>query len=339
MSPCISVIVPLYESAATIRRCLQSVLDQTYEDIEVIVVNDGSTDEGPQIVRTIAAQDPRIRMIDQSNQGLGAARNTGIRHARGTFISCVDSDDVMLPLMLERMLAAIESADAQMAICQARETVYSKGVRARDAGSQIIPGEAQVVTGLEALRMQLSCEVPILFNSVCFKLIPRSTFIDHDIWFPEGFRYAEDTPTSTNLFIHTQTVALVREDLYEYIHEGDTLTSAHSMKKAWDICLNTEEIRAQLDSHHLDVPFDNFALSMIFPVEKNLFFASGEDDDLRMRVQKIVSRWRSEYRPLSLPGVPLIQRLKIRIGYQGWTKGFLGVARHLAWVPSVARIL
>lgn len=339
MSPRVSVIVPLYESAATIERCLQSVIVQTFDDIEIIVVNDGSTDEGPCIARSMAMRDHRIRVVDQLNQGLGAARNTGIRNARGAFVSCVDSDDAILPTMLERMLAAIDAADAQIAICQAREAIYSEGVHVRDVGSQTIPGEAQVVSGLEALRMQLSCEVPILFNSVCFKLVQRSLFFDHDIWFPEGFRYAEDTPTSTDLFIHAPVVALVREDLYEYIHEGNTLTSAHSVKKAWDICLNTEEIRMQLDSHRLDIPIDNFALSMIFPVEKNLFFASEEDDALRLSAQKHVARWRSEYHPLSLPGVPLVQRLKIRIGYRGWTDRFLGMARHLAWVPSVGRIL
>ena len=104
--PRVSVVIPVYNRADLIRETLESVLAQTYRDLEVIVVDDGSTDETPEVLASYA-HDTRVRVIQQTNQGEGAARNTGVRAARGEYVAFVDSDDVWRPDKLERQVAIL----------------------------------------------------------------------------------------------------------------------------------------------------------------------------------------------------------------------------------------
>jgi glycosyltransferase involved in cell wall biosynthesis len=102
----LSVVIPVYLVENTLERCVRSVLQQDYEDMQIILVDDGSTDHSPAICEWLAAQDKRISVIHQQNRGLAAARNTGIRSAQGSYITFVDSDDYLdnntyLPLMHE----------------------------------------------------------------------------------------------------------------------------------------------------------------------------------------------------------------------------------------------
>ncbi len=113
----VSIIVPAFNAAATVAATLRSVCGQTHENLEIIVVDDGSTDETAEIVAAIAANDPRVRLVRQTNRGLVSARNAGIEAARGKFIAPVDADDLWHPEKIEAQLAAMRSADAGMAYC------------------------------------------------------------------------------------------------------------------------------------------------------------------------------------------------------------------------------
>jgi glycosyltransferase involved in cell wall biosynthesis len=105
VSSLVSVIVPLYNGRPFIEPALESLRASTYEDWEAVVVDDGSTDGGGDLVEALAKAEPRIRLVRQQNQGLGAARNTGLREAGGEFVAFLDADDLWLPHKLERQLA------------------------------------------------------------------------------------------------------------------------------------------------------------------------------------------------------------------------------------------
>ena len=102
----LSVIIPIYNGSAFVEECLQSIIKQTYCNIEIIVIDDGSTDNGAEIVQRIAQADMRIRYVYQSNAGPSAARNHGLRLAKGDYIQFLDADDWFPPQRFERMLAA-----------------------------------------------------------------------------------------------------------------------------------------------------------------------------------------------------------------------------------------
>lgn len=339
--PTISVIVPVYKTERTIERCLDSIQAQTFKDFEVIIVNDGTPDNAIEIAQKFVDKDPRFFIVSQSNKGLGAARNTGLKYAKGKFISCIDSDDTIQPTMLKNMLTAIISNDADISICEVDNPVSKNGNITHSLGTYKLSGRSSTITGIEALELQLNYIEPIIFNSVCFKLIKASLFKENYIRFPENYRFSEDTPTSVALFLHSKTVALVREPLYNYIHEGESLTSSYSLNKAEDLILNIKEISKMILDNNKDIALDNFVLGLLFPLEKHLTLSDSKD---LARVQLIKSK-AQEFRNIYTPkynkpsGIPLVQKIKIFCGYHNLCVPLCKLLHHLRFIPFVKHML
>lgn len=116
MKPLVSIIVPVYNVAKYLPRCLDSILCQTYQNLEIILVNDGSTDSSSQILHRYASKDPRIILINQKNQGQSTARNAGLQKATGTYISFVDGDDELSPHFIEKLLQGFTPATS-LSVC------------------------------------------------------------------------------------------------------------------------------------------------------------------------------------------------------------------------------
>ncbi len=131
--PLISVVIPVFNIEAHLEQCLDSVVGQTLKDIEIICVDDGSTDSSPRILEHYAQQDSRIRIITQANAGPGAARNAGLAEAAGTYLIFLDSDDWFEPDFLERMVERAEETGADVTICRAVEFDTQTG---RDLSSE-----------------------------------------------------------------------------------------------------------------------------------------------------------------------------------------------------------
>ena len=113
----VSIIVPCYNGEKTLERCVNSVLAQTYPHFELILIDNESTDESPRIIEKMARADARVRSFYCPNRGVSAARNFGLRAAKGDYIEFLDADDEMAPDMLEKLLAALEKTDADLAVC------------------------------------------------------------------------------------------------------------------------------------------------------------------------------------------------------------------------------
>ncbi len=114
----VSVIIPVYNVEKYLRECVESVLAQTYENIEVILVDDGSPDGCPAICDEYAARDERVRVIHQENRGVAVARNAGLEIASGEYLAFADPDDVCSPVMYEALVTALEEENADMAMCE-----------------------------------------------------------------------------------------------------------------------------------------------------------------------------------------------------------------------------
>ena len=128
--PKISVIIAVYNVEKYLRQCLDSVVNQTLKDIEIICIDDGSTDNSPKILERYANKDDRIKIITQQNQGQSVARNKGIEVAKGKYISFQDSDDVWLPQKLEKQITKAIETNADVIIAVMSGNFMQRGVPA-----------------------------------------------------------------------------------------------------------------------------------------------------------------------------------------------------------------
>ena len=119
MKPMVSIIVPVYNAAPYLNQCIDSLTNQTLKEIEIILINDGSTDDSLVVCGALAAKDDRIRLIDKPNGGVSEARNDGLRAAVGDYVGFVDPDDWVDTEMYERMLSALTTAQADICMCLA----------------------------------------------------------------------------------------------------------------------------------------------------------------------------------------------------------------------------
>lgn len=115
----ISIIVPVYNAEKYLNRCISSLLNQTYYNLEIILVNDGSTDNSKKICKNAAKNDSRIKLINSVNEGVSLARNKGLKEANGDYISFVDSDDYVEPDYVEKMLLTLKSKKVDIVYCSA----------------------------------------------------------------------------------------------------------------------------------------------------------------------------------------------------------------------------
>ncbi|MGP5029609.1 glycosyltransferase family 2 protein [Corynebacterium casei] len=215
----VSVIVPVYNVAEFVDSCLKSLLGQTYKDIEIVVVDDGSTDNTPEVCSEMSRRDPRIRVINQSNRGVSAARNKGVSEARGEYVCFVDGDDIAHPKMVERLVRSLESAHADVA-CAGYERFTSHYVPVD------LPHESASCT----FSAQAACS-ELLYqripNGPWAKLFPRVVLAD--VPFLESLRLGEDLLMNFDVFSRSAQVVVLEEPLYGYRQrEGSTMRTVRT---------------------------------------------------------------------------------------------------------------
>ena len=180
MRELISVIVPIYNIKEYLERCIDSILAQTYQNLEILMVDDGSTDGTEVLVDEIAHKDARIRVFHKENGGSSSARNLALREAKGEYVSFIDSDDYIEPDMMEKLYEAIQRSG--MPVAQgAREEIDEQG--------NLLP-DICVPPTTETLYLPETFMKELLLHkgdcSFCTKLTKRSLFTDNALFFPEG---------------------------------------------------------------------------------------------------------------------------------------------------------
>ena len=250
----VSVIVPVYNTEKYVRKCAESILQQTLEEIELICINDGSTDRSGEILQGYAEKDERVRIIRQENQGQATARNAGIEEAKGEYICFVDSDDSLEAGALEALYrqAAEEKLDV---LYFAGNTEYETEEMAGDHKAYFDRAyrrdqeEGKIFTGREMLRMQR--EKRQFWRSACMCLIRRQFMEDSGIRFRSGVLHednlfafllclkAERTASTGAVYYHrllrdnsTVTTKATQKNLYGYLEA--VLDETEQMKDAGD---------------------------------------------------------------------------------------------------------
>lgn len=233
----ISVIIPVYNVAPYLAKCLDSVLAQTMSDIEVICVNDGSTDNSGKILQDYAAKDRRVKIINQNNQGISAARNAGLKVVQSDYVMFVDSDDYIAADMTEKLHSMMISGNPDVVICSA-ECVNQLP---ENAGADIIEWQSWLQpwfdeyakpTGVYDVPKTIKDEfISVVWN----KLYKTSIIKDYQIEFPLGL-IEEDEYWLWAYMIHCKKYAFLNEQLYFYIQRaGSIMTTRNGNEKVLDI--------------------------------------------------------------------------------------------------------
>lgn len=208
----ISVIIPIYNTAEYLPRCLDSILKNTYKNLEVICINDGSTDDSAVIMNRYAAADSRIIAVNKANTGVSAARNTGLDMATGDFIAFVDSDDWVHSQYFELLICAERAHNADCVIC---------GVQI--AESQEHFAEYQQATFSITAGDMHSAMTDKFGRTNIWARIYRKSLIDH-IRFPVGIQIAEDTVFNLNVLCANDDITIISigEKLYYYFQRASS---------------------------------------------------------------------------------------------------------------------
>lgn len=234
--PAVSIVVPVYNVEKHLDTCLQSLVDQTLADIEIILVNDGSTDSSPALCDKWAQADPRIRVIHKDNGGLSDARNVGAAAAAADYIGFVDSDDYVDITMFAALYDDLQKHGADLATCDV--TYMPKNFKETfKLGFEEIEG-IFILDAETALKEAMLGRLPRIW--VPTKIYPKRIF-DEGFSFPLGKTY-EDAYTIVDLFSRVEKVTVNKSGFYRYVrHEGTITTGLFSDRdfsiiEAWENC-------------------------------------------------------------------------------------------------------
>lgn len=209
----ISIIVPVYNVENRIERCIESILNQTYKDLELILIDDGSTDGSAEVCKKYAEMDSRIRFVQQENRGVSSTRNRGISMANGEYIQFVDSDDCVDSCMSEKLVACIEKAEADMVICGITEIFDSR----KEVCLPKIEGCVQLKDWEKKYPQIFETS---LLNSPCNKLYRKKTILEK---FPKEVSLGEDLIFNLHNLKVMEKVFFLRESLYSYMIRSGSL--------------------------------------------------------------------------------------------------------------------
>jgi glycosyltransferase involved in cell wall biosynthesis len=221
----LTVVVPIYNVGRYLVECLASLAGQTHPDLEVVLVDDGSTDDSGRLAEDFARSDRRFRLIRQENQGLGAARNTGIDAATGEYLAFVDSDDVLPPYAFEVLVGALEQTGSDFASGNVA-LLTSRGLRQ----SPLHRGTHRVTR----LRVDLAAQRNLVYDRLaCNKVFRRSFWEGNGLRFPVGVRY-EDIPVTIPAYALARSVDLIELPVY-YWRQREAGTEASLSQRQGEV--------------------------------------------------------------------------------------------------------
>ena len=233
--PKISVIVPVYNTGQYLPRCIDSILSQTFTDFELLLIDDGSTDNSGMICDEYAAKDSRIRVFHKENGGVSSARNFGLAQASGEYIGWVDSDDWIEPNMYELLLCAIEREKADIAYCnfQSTYTVFTMPSQTNDK--------------VFFLKKYLNVHV----NSLCNTLISHKLYTQNNIKFIDSDNYGEDLLITTKLYYLSTKCLHVSKILYHYTDNPTSICNTANLKKKRELINNLQALASFFESTNI----------------------------------------------------------------------------------------
>lgn len=294
----VTVIVPVYRVERYLDECIESVLRQTYEHLEVILVDDGSPDRSGAMCDDWAARDPRVRVIHKRNGGLSSARNAGLHLARGEFVTFVDSDDVIAPTMIELLLQEAERHDADLVVSEF--VAFAEEPPVFDCEDRVL----KVAPGSELLTEVVCGRI----NWAAWDKLYRTGILDGGLRFTEGVLY-EDVEFTPKAFVRARMAVLTPWRLYGYRQRPESIMGESSKRVSPDLTRMLASAISTVRSSFREGHPNREALisAYILHASKKLEWMDPKDpanDDFRREYRMFVREHWSEvrrFRSLSLP--------------------------------------
>ena len=274
--PVISVIIPVYNVEKYLRKCVDSVLGQTFKDIEIILVDDGSTDGCGKICDEYAEKDSRIRVIHKENGGLSSARNAGLDIARGEYIGFVDSDDYVSAEMYEKLLAAAKKYSANLVFCNIKCFGENENGEEISWVSETCGGKRGLCLPNEILDDVKTLRA--FYPSACNKLYSKEIFTN--IRYPEGFWY-EDKYVLLDIICAANAIACIGDSLYYYyMRQGSIIHAAFNPKTFFRLNFKWKYLNFFIERGH-DEGISSYAFEYIKDFLDIYYKSFGKGKDVR----------------------------------------------------------
>ena len=225
-SPKVSVIVPVYKAEAYLKRCVDSLLAQTFEDFEILLIDDGSPDRSGAICDDYARQDRRVRVIHKENGGVSSARQCGLDNACGEYVIHADPDDWTEPEMLEEMYRKAKEEDADM--------VIALGIFIDEEKKRCSRKILQTLPDASPQEIIVSILSRKLFVGLWNKLIRRSCYVDNMIKFPIGCDFGEDAYVLCRILLGNPKCVVLPNAYYHYSQCSSSLTKSRYQRKFFE---------------------------------------------------------------------------------------------------------
>lgn len=281
MKDLVSVIIPIFKVEKDLGNCIESVIHQSYSNLEIILVDDGSPDCCGDIAEEYAGIDSRITVIHKENGGLSDARNTGLKVITGDYLFFLDSDDVLELSFVERMLALLKETGAEVAVC--KHSFFDENNK--KWGNTIITPEVIVLSGIEGAKK-------ILYQkdydvSAWGKMYRKSVF--EGLQFPKGYNF-EDIPTTYKALVRSGKVVFTNETLYRYqIRSNSIENEAFSRKKLDGIHTGTILLDEVKENYRMLI---NAAKSRYLAINFHILAQINQDIPEKYEIQKNIKKVR-----------------------------------------------
>ena len=238
MPPKISIIIPSYNEEKNISRCLESVLNQTFTDFEVLCVDDGSTDKTFDIIKKYSEKDGRIIPLKNPEKGVSSARNFGIDNSKGEYIGFVDSDDFIQPQMYEFLYRALTENNCDFSVCR-----YGKTSEIKEKTFEYKVENFSPENFISFTDSDFTLNNELIFSSACTKLISKK-FLNKTRF--KKFKIGEDTVFNSELYSKSNNSVFVNSELYTYYVNTESVSFTELWHEKWFDLLETRFISYDL---------------------------------------------------------------------------------------------